>query len=878
MRITDPFRTSQQDADLDAEVTAHIEHEVAANIANGMSPDEARRQALVAFGGVQQTKESVRDLRPSATWESILQDVRFGARILMKTPVTTVLMLLIFAIGIGGTTALFSVVNRVLLRPLPFSHPEQIVWLTETWRGRNGNVSAGNWNDWRAQAKSVSSISAVEFSSFNVSFGSLPERIAGAAVTPDFFKVFDVAPAAGRLFTDDEAKPGKNGVVVISDAIWRDRFGHSTSAFGKTIEIDRLPYTIIGVMPPRYDPTGSLEQFWIPTAFTPEQLKEHDDHGLYVVGRLNPGVTIEQAQSELDILAARQRELFPKDQKERGIHVESLHASLVKEYRPSLLLMLAATFFLLMIACANIANLQLARSAARHREIAMRASLGATPRRIIRQLLVENVFLSAIGGTLGIAVAYFAAQWLTRRMPGEVPWIAEATLQPSTLLFALAVTLACGILCGIVPALRSRSLFLSSAMSESGNAASGRASRDWVRTTIVVAQTALTLMLLVGAALLIKSANKLNHTDAGFDGTNVIAGRIPLPEAEYKDPIKIRQTFYSILEDVQHIPGVQSAALDSRVPLGGGHSNGLLPEGRDFNAPDSLIQGRYQMVTPEFFSLLKVPLKAGRLFGPQDTTTSQKVMVINETIAKQAWPGQNPIGKRIACCERDSAGTPVWKEVIGVVGDLRSEGIRESASPEFYLPIEQAPPDGWRWVHYSLDLVVRGTNDPMPLANQIRQIVAAKAPGVPFTGVSSMAERVSRSVAQEQFTTRLLTVFSTIALLLASIGIYGVLSYTVSQRSREIAIRMAIGAQRRDVLRMIVTQGMKLTFIGLVIGLAGALLATRLIASLLFQVTPNDPTVLTGVAFLLAAIALLASYLPARRASALDPLVAFRAE
>jgi putative ABC transport system permease protein len=878
MRINDPFRNPKHDADLDAEVNAHLDHEIADNIAKGMSPEEARRKALIAFGGVQQAKESVRDLSPAAAWESILQDVRFGARILLKTPVTTVLMLLIFAIGIGGTTALFSVVNRVLLRPLPFSHPDQIVWLSETWRGRNGSVSVGNWKDWRDQSKSVSSITAVEFPNFNVAFGTLPERIQGARVSPDFFKVFDVTPAAGRIFSPDEAQPGRNNVVIISDSIWRDRFDRSESALGKTIEIDRLPYNIIGVMPPRYDPTGTLEQLWVPTAFTPEQLKEHDDHGLYVVGRLNPGVTISQAQSELDIIAARQRELFPKEDKERGIHIESLHNSLVERYRPSLLLMLAATFFLLMIACANIANLQLARSASRQREIAMRASLGATPRRIIRQLLVENVFLSVIGGTLGIAVAYFAAKWLTTRMPGEVPWIAEATLQPSTLLFALLVTLACGILCGIVPALRSRSLFLSSAISESSNATSGRASKDWVRTTIVIAQTALTLMLLVGAALLIKSAAKLNHTDAGFDGTNVIAGRIPLPEAEYKDPIKIRQTFYSILEEVKRIPGVQSAALDSRVPLGGGHSNGLLPEGRDFNAPDSLIQGRFQMVTPEYFSLLKVPLKAGRLFGPQDTPTSQRVMVINETIAKQAWPGQNPIGKRIACCERDETGSPLFKEVIGVVGDLRSGGIREGAAPEFYLPIEQAPNDAWRWNHYSLDLIVRGTNDPMPLANQIREIVARKAPGVPFTGVSTMAERVTRSVAQEHFTTMLLTVFSTIALLLACIGIYGVLSYTVSQRSREIAIRMAVGAQRSDVLRMIVTQGMKLTLIGLAIGLLGALLATRLIASLLFQVTPNDPMVLTAVAALLAAIALVASYLPARRASALDPLVAFRSE
>jgi putative ABC transport system permease protein len=351
-----------------------------------------------------------------------------------------------------------------------------------------------------------------------------------------------------------------------------------------------------------------------------------------------------------------------------------------------------------------------------------------------------------------------------------------------------------------------------------------------------------------------------------------------MPEVEYKNPTKIRQTFYSILEEVKRIPGVQSAALDSRVPLGGGHSNGLLPEGRDFNAPDSLIQGRFQMVTPEFFPLLKVPLKAGRLFGPQDSTTSQRVIILNETIARQAWPGLDPIGKRIACCERDEAGSPIFKEVIGVVGDLRSEGIRESAAPEFYLPIEQAPSEAWRWNQYSLDLIVRGTNDPMPLANQIRQIVASKAPGVPFTGVSTMDERVSRSIAQERFTTTLISIFSTLALLLASIGIYGVLSYTVSQRRREIAVRMALGAQRRGVVAMIVIQGMKLTLIGLTIGLAGALLATRLIASLLFQVTPNDPMVLTAAAVLLAAIALLASYLPARRASALDPLAVLRAD
>jgi putative ABC transport system permease protein len=819
----------------------------------------------------------VRGLRWSRVWENTFQDLRFGLRILLKTPITTALMLLIFALGIGATTAFFSIVNVVLLRPLPYPHPEQILRVQSTWRGRPGGVSAGNWHDWREQTATMTNIAAILPFAFNVGLGEAPQRLAGAKVTSDYFQVFNTAPVAGRVFTTDEDQPGKDDVVVISDSFWRDQFGRKADAIGSTISIDRRPFHIIGVMPPHYDPIGNADQFWIPLALTPAQLKDHDDHMFITIGRLKPGVSMAQAQSEMNIIAKRLEQEYPKDDSERGITLEPLKDDLVRDFKPSLLLMLGATVFLLLIACANIANLQLARSAARQKEIAMRAALGASPARIVRQLLAESVGLALIGGGLGIAVAWGATRWLIERLPGGPSQLSQAGLDATTLIFSLLITIGCGLVCGLVPAVRSRSLFLANTLKDSGGATAGRSTRDRVRTMIVVTQTALTLMLLTGAALLLKSAEKLNHTNPGFDAHNVIAGRIPLAGGEYQDAQKIRQTFLAIADEVRQIPGVQSVSLDSRVPLGGGNDNGLIPEGRPLDV-SSAIASRFQMVTPELFATLRIPLKEGRTFTALDRAGSTRVMIINQTLAKQAFPGESAIGKRIACCEMNADGTPTWKEVVGVVGDVRSMGLDQDVMPEFYLPVEQAPDAAWQWVRQSMDLVVRGTNDPMPLTNDIRHIVARVAPGTPFSNVSTMEQRISQSVEQNQFTTMLLTSFSVVALLLASIGIYGVLSYSVTQRSREIGIRMAIGAQRRDVLKMIVAHGMKLTAIGVTLGLIGALCTTRMMSSLLFQVTPTDPAVLAAVVVLVAGIALFASYLPARRASGVDPLVAFRAE
>lgn len=877
MRMKDMFHSREQDADFQAEIQSHIEHEVQLNVDRGLSPDEARRQALIAFGGVQQTTEAVHGLRWSGAWERTLQDLRFGMRILLKTPITTALMLLIFALGIGGTTAFFSVVNAVLLRPLPYSHPEQILRVQSTWRGRPGGVSAGNWHDWREQTTTMANIAAIQPLAFNVGLGDAPQRVTGAKVTYEYFQVFNTSPVAGRVFTSDEDQPGKDDVVVISDSFWRDQFGRKPDAVGASIAIDRRPFRIIGVMPSHYDPIGNADQFWIPLALTPAQMKDHDDHMFITVGRLKPGVSMAQAQSEMNIIAKRLEQAFPKDDAERAIRLEPLKDDLVRDFKPSLLLMLGATVFLLLIACANIANLQLARSAARQKEIAMRAALGASPARIVRQLLAESIGLALVGGGLGIAVAWGATHWLIQRMPGGPPRLSQAGLEPTTLIFSVLITVACGLVCGLVPAIRSRSIFLASALKDSGAATAGRSTRDRVRTTIVVAQTALTLMLLTGAALLLKSAEKLNHTNPGFDAQNVIAGRIPLAGGEYQDPQKIRQTFLAIADEVRHIPGVESVALDSRVPLGGGNDNGLLPEGRPVDMK-WVIQSRFQMVTPEVFATLRIPLKQGRAFNTLDRAGAPRVMIINQTLAKQAFPGESAIGKRIGCCEDNPDGTPVWKEVVGVVGDVRSVGLDQDVMPEFYLPVEQAPNDAWMWVRQSMDLVVRGPSDPMPLTNDIRRIVSRIAPGTPFSNVSTMEQRISQSVEQSRFTTMLLTAFSIVALLLASIGIYGVLSYSVTQRNREIGIRMAIGAQRGDVLKMVVAHGMKLTCIGVVLGLVGALCTTRMISSLLYQVTPTDPTVLGAVVVLVAGIALFASYLPARRASGVDPLVAFRAE
>ena len=805
-------------------------------------------------------------------------DFRYGLRVLRKSPGFTVVALLTLAIGIGAITAIFSIVDAVLLRPLAMQKPERVMLVQELWQGHGGGgVSVGNYSDLHEISRSFSSLSASASAAFNLATQDTPERIDGEMVTADYFPTFGVPPLVGRYFSREEDAPGHNAVAVINEDLWRTRFHSDSTILGRNIHVNGAATTIVGVMPHSFNPLLSNSQIWVPAAFTEAQQKEHDNHYLILFARLKDGVSLQQARAEMQVLAARQARLYPIDDKDRGFSLTPLTDALLGDQRVTLFTVLAAVGFVLLIACANIANLQLTRARARQKEMAVRAALGASPSRIVRQLLAENLVLALLSAILGILVAAAGVRWLVASAPAGVPRIEDAHLDFRALLFAAGIALLSSVVFGLTPALRSAAVRLTQALNISS--AIGKSTRDRVRNALVVSEVALALMLLAGAGLLVRSALALSKVQPGFDTANLMTGRIGLSEATYRDPVVARQTFESILRNVEQLPGVQAASVVSRAPMmTGGNSNGLLAEGQGFD-PSNLVDARLRVVTPGYLDTVRVPLKMGREFTAADTRQTTLVTLVNETLARTMWPGQNPIGKRFACCESGPKGRldPVWHEVVGVVGDTHAWGLDQQVQPEFYLPIAQMPPAAWDWVGRTMDVVVRTAGAPVSLG-ELRSAVAKAAPGVPIYNVSTMQQRISTQLEQSHFDTYLLTIFAVTALLLAAVGIYGVLAYTVAQRTRDIGIRMALGATQATIARDVLSQGLLLTGIGLAIGLAGAFICARLIQSILYGVRPTDVPTFFIVSGLLACVALLASYLPARKATRIDPLVALRYE
>ena len=808
---------------------------------------------------------------------TLLQDLRFGFRMLAKNPGFTAVAVLTLALGIGANAAIFSVVDAVLLRPLAMRDPAHVVYLQEEWKGVFPGLSVGNFADVKRQATSFAQLCASNDASFNLATPESPERIEGETATASYFATFGVQPIAGRVFTADEDQPGHARVAVISERLWRTLLHADPAIVGRTLQVNGVPHTVVGIMPGTFDPLLNKSDIWIPEAFTPQQIADHDDHYLSVMGRLKPGVTLEQAQAELNLVAQRLEKQYPIDDNERGLHLTPLTTALLGDQQPALRMMLGAVAFVLLIACANIANLQLARARTRQREIAVRAALGASPRRIVRQLLAESVVLGVVSGVVGILLAYWSLAGIVAYGPARVPRLDQASVDGWTLAFATAVTLLSSLLFGLAPALRCASPQLSQAFRESGWTLSS--SRDRVRSMLVAGEMALALMLMAGAGLLIRSTLFVLHLNPGFDTSNLIIGRVGLPDAAYHDPAVARQTFERMVAAAEALPGAQSAAAVSRAPLAGGDSsNGLIPEGKSLDA-SNLINAQLQIVSPGYLSTARIPIKAGREFTAQDTRDQALVAIINEKLARTMWPGENPIGKRFACCESGPKGRmdPVWHEVVGVVGDVRAWGLDRQVEPQFYLPMAQMPPSSWDWVGRTMDLVVRTRGSKFPY-RELKSVVAQVAPGVPIYHLSTEQEKISGTLEASHFTTFLLALFAAMALLLASVGIYGVLSYVVAQRTRQIGIRMALGATPGRVMRDVLAYGLGLASVGLALGLGGAAVATRLLASLIFGVKPTDPLTFLMISALLAAVALLACYVPARRATKVDPMVALRYE
>jgi putative ABC transport system permease protein len=863
--------------EVDEELAFHLEMRTRELIERGLDPREAREAATARFGDMPRLRRTCvdigrrrdREMRLTQWIEEFGSDVACGLRQLTTAPAFAIVAVLTLALGIGSTTAIFSVVNAVVLRPFPFPESERIVSVGENGRGILSDASAGNFHDWRTNARSFSGLAAHSLSSFNIAEAGTPERVIGARVTHTFFDVFRVPAALGRTFTADEDRPGGEPVVVLSHRLWTGRFGGDSTIVDRQIMLNGVRHSIIGVMPPALDQRGSVEELWVPIAFTPEAIASHDDHMLNVFGRLAPGVSREASQAELQAIYERMKVQYPGDQQVRPAIVDTLLATTVGEDRRRLVVLFGAVTLVLLIACGNVANLLLARGGARAREIAVRAALGAGNGRLVRQLLTETLVIALAGAALGVGFAYLAVPLLLASSPEGVPRLEFARIDRVVLAFALAAAVFSALIAGLVPAIRAARTDLRGTLNDGGRSVAG--GRDRLRSALIAVELGLAIVLLVGAGLLVRSALHLQRVDVGVDIRGVQTARLTLPAAEYREPDHVVRTLKQLSEMTAAGPAIESAAVTSNAPMTpGGNGNGLLREGEQLDM-SRVVNGRLAIVTEGYFRTLRIPLKQGRLFTPDDRSGVPLVAVLSETAARQLFPGQNPIGRRFGCCE-GSPTDPRWKTVVGVVGDVRKRGPEQPALPDFYLPIDQAPEVAWTWIERSITLVARSrSSDAEAALPAMRDAMRSLDPAVPLYNVASMEQRLRTSLAQARFNTLLMMLLGGIGLVLSAIGVYGVIAYFVTQRQHEIGIRMALGAGAREVVRMVMRQGMRSVVPGVVLGLMGAAGASSLLTTYVHGVTTTDPLTFAAVVGVLVTVALAAMIVPARRAVRVDP-------
>jgi len=866
------FRRHRSDQDLDNELRSYVESMAAEKVRAGMPSEVALRAARMELGGAAQVKELVRDAQAGAWMDVLAQDLRYGARMIRRNPGFALVATITLALGIGANTALFSVLNAVLLRALPYRDPGNIIYVSETWRDAIiHRVSAPNFLLWRSRGQTFSGIEGFGGGGdLNLTGSFEPERIQGVMVTAGFLDLLGIRPAIGRNFTREEDLPGGPPAVLLGQALWKRRFGESPEIVGKNIQLDGKAYAVAGVLPASFVfPDNEYRaDLLLPMALPPNPGRQY--RLLKVLARLKPGVSAAAMRAEFEALARGPSPFAtsaPEVRKDVEVTVTPLREWLSGDVRRVLVILQVAVALVLLIGCLNVANLQLARSISRQKEITLRLTLGAGRGRLCRQLLTESILLSGLGGAAGLVVAYWCVNSLRPFLPAGLHLLQTIRLDPVELTFALGIALATGIFTGLAPAVAASRTNANQSLQEGGGRTTSGERHRRLRSALVIAEVALAMVLLAGSGLLIRTFMRLSGTDPGFNPRGVLTVRVALPRRGGRYATPERQTaFYSeLLEKASAIPGVESAAVAQTLPLGGMPIFiGAFVEGRPQTPPETWPTVSITPVSPDYFRTLQIPLLRGRAFNASDRRGSPRVIIVNQAFADQFFPGQNPVGSRII-----SEGPP--QEIVGVAGNVRQKGLRIVDTPAMYIPCAQ-----FSWPEMLLTL--RSALPPSTLAGAAVRAVHDVDADVPVYDVASMEERIAGSLAAERSNMLLMGLFAGLALTLATIGIFGVIAYFVSRRSHEIGIRMALGARPGDVLRLVLGHGMSLALVGIALGLAGALAATRALRTFLYGVTAGDPITFAGASLLFAVVAGVACYLPARRATQTDPMITLRHE
>jgi len=805
--------------------------------------------------------------------ETLIQDIRYGIRTLIKKPAFTAVVVAALALGIGANTAIFSIVNSILLRPLPYKDPDRLamIWMDNKRMNVDQDIhSFANYLDYRDQNQVFESMAAYSGVSLNLVGSGEPERIIGSSATASLFEVLGVDPQRGRVFTVDEEQIGKNRVAVLSHGLWQRRFGGDPNIVGQEILVSDISRTVIGVMPPSFKFPHKDAEIWVPMALNDDQKRSRGSFGYYAIGRLKPGVSIQQAQAEMGTIASNLANQYPNILEGYGVNLVPLHQQVTGKVRPALLVLLGTVAFVLLIACANVANLLLARAAGREREIAIRTALGANRVRLIRQLLTESALIGLAGGAVGLLIAKWGLSVLIALSPEDIPRLDQIGIDGRVLGFTLLVSLLTGLVFGLVPALQASKPDLNESLKESGRSATSGVERRRVRSALVVVEVALSLVLLIGAGLMIKSFSELQKVDLGFNPDRLLSMNIQLSRTKYAGPLST-QFFRQLIERVEAMPGVESAGATTAIFIDAlPNSTNFTVEGKPPVPTAEQIETPVDSVTPSYFRTMGIALLNGREFSEQDGLETTPVAIINDTFAKRFWPGEDPIGKRFKF--GDTGSNAPWMTIVGVVGDMRRTGLDVAVRCETFLPYTQR-----RFIGF-LSLVVRAKSNPAAVATAVRDEVWAIDPGQPVSHIRTMDQLLDGMMAQRRLNMVLFALFGGVALILAAVGIYGVISYSVTQRTHEIGIRMALGAGRADVLKLIIRNGMTLVLIGIAKGLIAAFALTRLMTTLLFGVSPTDLSTFAAISGILSAVALAACTVPALRAIKVDPMIALRYE